>query len=220
MEEIPQPMEHVYIEQVLKYPGDLVHPDFKAIKEGNVLRFDIHADFNVIVWNQNIFESGAQVIVNAANTHLGGGGGIDGAIHRAGGEPYAEAHRALQSKYDSKYVEGYAAMIDSGLLKETYNIDNVIVVAGPQGESTPEKEDQLYSCYYNSLILAHANKRNSIAFPSISTGIFGFPKDRAAHISLRAISDFIKEYPDTTLKTISIHFLTDEEFVFYMDAAK
>jgi O-acetyl-ADP-ribose deacetylase (regulator of RNase III) len=159
---------------------------------------------------QDIFDSEAQVIVNAANSHLGGGGGIDGAIHRQGGNDYAQAHRELQTLYNSQYVLGHAAMIGSGLLKKSYHIDNVIVVAGPQGETNSTKENELYSCYYNSLVLAQAQSKTSIAFPSISTGIFGFPKDRAASISLKAILDFINQYPNTTIKTISIHFLPNE----------
>ena len=87
----------------------------------------------------------------------------------------------------------------------------MIVVAGPSGESNPQKENELYSCYYNSLILAHHEKKEEIAFPSISTGKFKFPKDRAARISLKAIYDFICAYPETRLKTISIHFLPSEK---------
>ena len=154
--------------------------------------------------------SKAQVVVNAANTHLGGGGGIDGAIHRQGGAEYAKAHRELQALFKAHYIEGHAAMIGSGSLKEKYNIENVIVVAGPQGAASPSKETELYSCYFNALVLADEQNKTSIAFPSISTGIFGFPKDRAAAISLKAIHDFLDKHPNTRLKTISIHYLPDD----------
>ncbi len=166
--------------------------------------------FNVTIRQQDIFSSNAQVIVNAANTQLRGGGGIDGAIHKKGGHKYKAAHRELQVQYKSKYVSGYASLIKSGSLKADYNIDNVIVVAGPKGETSPEKEDQLYSCYYNSLVLADNHNKTSIAFPSISTGIFGFPKDRAACIFLKAIYDFINKHPNTKLKKISVHFLVSK----------
>jgi O-acetyl-ADP-ribose deacetylase (regulator of RNase III) len=165
---------------------------------------------NLTIRRQDIFTSQAQVIVNAANTHLGGGGGIDGAIHLKGGAEYAKAHSELQSLYKSQYIEGHAAMISSGDLKEKYHIENVIVVAGPQGDANSSKETALYSCYFNSLVLAHEQNKRSIAFPSISTGIFGFPKDRAAAISLKAIQDFIDQYPNTQLQTISIHYLSPD----------
>jgi O-acetyl-ADP-ribose deacetylase len=174
------------------------------------LTFKQHPNINVTIRRQDIFNSKAQVIVNAANTHLGGGGGIDGAIHRQGGAEYAKAHRELQTLYNSHYVEGHAAMIKSGSLKEKYHIDNVIVVAGPQGAASPSKESALNSCYFNALELADEQHKTSIAFPSISTGIFGFPKDRAAAISLKAILDFLDKHPHTTLKTISIHYLPSE----------
>lgn len=172
--------------------------------------FEKHPTLAFTIRRQNIFDSGAQVIVNAANTHLGGGGGIDGAIHKKGGQDYAKAHQELQRLYESQYIPGHAAMIESGALKKDHEIDHVIVVAGPQGEVDPEKENELYSCYYNSLVLAQSQHKTSIAFPSISTGIFGFDKGRAAAISTKAVFDFINQYPDTTLKTISIHILPSD----------
>jgi O-acetyl-ADP-ribose deacetylase (regulator of RNase III) len=181
---------------------------------------------------QDLFASEAQVIVNAANSHLGGGG-IDGLIHRRGGAIYREQHEKLQTVFKKKYPLGYASMIESGnLINNTIKnsnsedivspIEKVIVVAGPQGETSSEKENQLYSCYYNALVLAHSKDIKSIAFPSVSTGIFSFPKDVAAAVSLRAIHDFINKHPETSLKTISIHFLKteDDDFVHYENALK
>lgn len=169
-----------------------------------------HPEIALTVRRQDIFDSHAQVIVNAANTHLGGGGGIDGAIHRQGGADYAHAHHQLQRLYHAHYVEGHAAMLPSGSLKEKYHIENVIVVAGPQGAATPGKETALYSCYFNALVLADRQGKQSIAFPSISTGLFGFSKDRAAAISLKALYDFIEAHPNTCLKTLSIHYLPSD----------
>lgn len=198
------------------YPGDLSKPEKSGIRaifaDNNTLQivFSRSPSLHVTIRRQDIFNSGAEVIVNAANSHLGGGGGIDGAIHAKGGAEYAEGHRELQKKYHANYVLGHAAMIGSGSLKETHKIDNVIVVAGPQGDSNFEKEGQLYSCCYNSLMLAQSQGKSSIAFPSISTGIFGFPRDRAACIMLKAINDFIIDNPDSITKNISIHFLPSE----------
>lgn len=209
------------IEQVQAYPGDLTteqQSHFSArFLNSNTLQLDFkqYPSFKVTIRNQDIFGSGAAVIVNAANTHLGGGGGIDGLIHNKGGSSYAAAHRALQARYQSRYVQGYAAMIGSGNLESQSGIKRVIVVAGPAGDSTEQKEKELYSCYYNSLVLAHNHQYASLAFPAISTGIFGFPKDRAASISKRAICNFIEQFPDSPLKTISIHFLTSAELQNY-----
>ena len=79
---------------------------------------------------------------------------------------------------------------------------------GPQGpKSDFTRESQLYSAYYNSLLLASSQRKKSVALPWISTGIFGFPRDRAAAVALRAVADFMKNNPETDLTTISIHAL-------------
>lgn len=200
------------------YPGDLqnkseiearITKDVIDLKLGNTC---------LSIRNQNIFKSGAEVIVNAANSHLGGGGGIDGQIHKQGGDAYKAAHGKLRIRYNGNYPSGYASLISSGDLENKYEIRHVIVVNGPQGKTTPAKESALYSCYYNSLLLAHGHHAAHIAFPSISTGIFGFPKTRASQISLRAVSDFINKYPDSPVKTISIHFLNQEGLQDYAKA--
>lgn len=210
------------IQKVLPYPGDLsereksqVKTEFRNVNKLNIT-FRKNPSFSISIRNQDIFKSGAEVIVNAANTHLGGGGGIDGAIHAKGGTPYGKAHKKLQTKYDSQYIQGFSEIIESGLLKRKHDIDNVIIVAGPQGSTNQQKENELYSCYFNSLELTHIQKKTSLAFPSISTGIFGFPKERAAAISLRAIQNFISKYPDSQLKTISIHFLDADDLKTYL----
>ena len=151
------------------------------------------------------------MIVNAANTHLGGGGGIDSSIHKKGGATYCKAHQALSKQHQKNYTQGYASMLPSGDLQQNYGIGNVIVVAGPQNVSNEANNSALYSCYYNSLVLADQQRKESIAFPSISTGIFHFPPENAASISLRAIYDFTTKYPDSSLHTISIHFLPNED---------
>ncbi len=167
--------------------------------------------FLITIRGQDIFESGAEVIINAANTPLVIGGGIDKEIGDKGGPSYKAQHEALRKKYKGKYVPGYATMVESGALKTTYGIDHVIIVAGPTNE---KEKGALYSCYYNSLLLAHRAGKKSIAFPAVSTGIFGFPRDLAASISLQAIQDFITDYPDATNKIISIHFYTNDKACF------
>ncbi len=215
----------------IAYPGDLnasekfeiptnVAANVPLVKNDDThldLRCKKSPDVRISIRRQNIFQSGAEVIVNAANDHLQGGGGIDGAVNAAGGAKYSALQRGLRSipEYNAKFVTGHACMIDSGDIKSKYGIEHVIVVAGPNVNGVEAKDlspycTELYCCYYNSLMLAHHQGKKSIAFPAISTGIFGFPKDRAAEISLRAINDFLSQYSDTQLKNISIHFLPSD----------
>jgi O-acetyl-ADP-ribose deacetylase (regulator of RNase III) len=159
-------------------------------------------------------ESKAEIIVNAANNSLGieGNTGINGTILREGGEIYQTHHLAVQTKYGSNFPSGYAAKIPSGEL----GFDGVILVVSPNvrgqtGPTTDQQNNEFYSCYYNSLWLADEAKAKSIAFPLLGTGAYCFPRGKAAEISLQAIKDFIADYPDTSLKEISLHFLPSLE---------
>ena len=128
-------------------------------------------------------------IVNAANSTLLGGGGVDGAIHRAGGpEILKECQQIRQTVYPDGLPTGQAVITTGGNLPAKY----VIHTVGPIYGRDPEREAELLAaCYQNSLLLARRHGVTSIAFPSISTGAYGYPKTEAAKIASAAIKDFL-----------------------------
>lgn len=125
------------------------------------------------------------VIVNAANTSLLGGGGVDGAIHRAGGADILEDCRAIVARQGGCKV-GEAVITRAGRLPAR----NVIHTVGPVWNGGSRREpDLLANCYRSSLILADRHGLNSIAFPGISTGIYRFPKREAAEIAVHTVRE-------------------------------
>jgi O-acetyl-ADP-ribose deacetylase (regulator of RNase III) len=153
----------------------------------------------------------ADAIVNAANTSLLGGGGVDGAIHRAGGKAILEACIAIRNKQGGCET-GEAVITTAGNLPATYVIHTVGPVWNGDKE---EKAPLLASCYKNSLALAVANNCTSIAFPNISTGIYHFPKDKAAAIAVQTINDFIKENTGTSLEAICFVCFDEGNYQYY-----
>ena len=128
-------------------------------------------------------------IVNAANSSLLGGGGVDGAIHRIGGpQILAECKQIRETTHPHGLPTGEAVITTGGNLAAQY----VIHTVGPIYGRNPAREAELLAaCYENSLRIARQYAVSSIAFPSISTGAFGYPKPEAAAISSRAIRDFL-----------------------------
>ncbi len=128
-------------------------------------------------------------IANAANSSLLGGGGVDGAIHRAGGKAILEECMEIRNRQGGCEV-GEAVITTAGNLLAK----KVIHTVGPVWNNQQSNEDKkLRNCYLNSLRLAEANGLKSIAFPNISTGIYRFPKYRAAAIAIKAVKDFPSE---------------------------
>ena len=128
-------------------------------------------------------------IVNAANGTLMGGGGVDGAIHRAGGRAILEACKEIRRKqYPDGLPTGRAVITTGGNLTTPYVIHTVGPVYGRGGE---DKANLLAACYFNSLALAVAKGLRTIAFPAISTGVYGYPMSEAASVSSRAVQQFL-----------------------------
>ena len=140
----------------------------------------------------DITQQDVDAIVNAANTALAGGGGVDGAIHRAAGE--AELHAACRAlggcdTGDAKATPGFR-------LRARW----IIHTAGPVWRGGDSSEDELLaSCYRRSLEVADELGARSIAFPAISTGIYGFPRDRAARIVVQTINSAKTRVEDVRL---------------------
>ena len=133
----------------------------------------------------DITQQDTDAIVNAANASLMGGGGVDGAIHRAGGPAILAACRALRaSRYPEGLPTGHAVITPGGSLRARYVIHTVGPVFGRHGGREPEL---LAACYASSLELAAAEGVATIAFPAISTGVYGYPKEDAARVAWRAI---------------------------------
>jgi O-acetyl-ADP-ribose deacetylase (regulator of RNase III) len=126
-------------------------------------------------------------IVNAANSSLLGGGGVDGAIHRRGGPEILAECRALRaSHYGKGLPAGQAVATTAGRLDATW----VIHTVGPVYSRTDDRSDVLASCYRESLRVADSLGARSVAFPAISTGIYGWPLDDGARIALRTVREF------------------------------
>lgn len=150
----------------------------------------------------DITKMDVDAIVNAANTTLMGGGGVDGAIHRAAGPELLEECRQLEG------CESGHAKITAGYdLPARY----VIHTVGPVWNNGMQNEEALLaSCYRNSLRLAASRQLRTIAFPSISTGVYRFPFQRASAIAIKTINEFLSQ--DSTIEKIFLVCFSDEDF--------
>ncbi|MHB1043429.1 MAG: O-acetyl-ADP-ribose deacetylase [Eubacteriales bacterium] len=151
-------------------------------------------------------------IVNAANSGLLGGGGVDGAIHRVGGPQILEECKEIRAR-QGKLPTGQAVITSGGSLKARY----VIHTVGPVWSGGGRGEDELLrQAYLNSLTLAGERGIRSIAFPSISTGAYRFPVDRAARIALRAVHGFVAS--QTAINEVRFVLFNDQVFKEFQSA--
>ena len=155
---------------------------------------------NVVVGD--ITKQDVEAIVNAANSSLLGGGGVDGAIHRAGGpEILAECREIRRTRFPEGLPTGEAVITTGGKLTALY----VIHTVGPIfGEEHGKEAELLANCYHNSLTLAVEKNLTSVAFPAISTGVYGYPLDQAAQVASRTIENFLAT--DRQLKEVRLVF--------------
>jgi len=163
------------------------------------------------VMQGDITKVAVDAIVNAANSGLLGGGGVDGAIHRAGGQEILEACRVIRQQ-QGKLPTGQAVLTTAGLLPAK----KVIHTVGPiWGQQSPAASDRLLqACYENSLELARNANLRTIAFPNISTGVYDFPKVRAAPLAIRATQTYLQQFPDHFERVIFVCF-DPENFQLY-----
>lgn len=162
--------------------------------------------FSIIIGD--ITRMNTQAIVNAGNTSLLGGGGVDGAIHRVAGPDLLKECELLGGckRGEAKITGGYK-------LKADYVIHTAgpIWFGGNKGE-----EETLANCYRNSLKLAVENDITTISFPSISTGIYKFPVEKASEIAVKTINDFLQN--DKTIEYVQIVCYDDKTYRAYKEA--
>jgi O-acetyl-ADP-ribose deacetylase (regulator of RNase III) len=152
----------------------------------------------------DLTETDADVIVNAANPGLLGGGGVDGAIHAAGGPQILEECRAIKARLpDGRLPRGQAVATTAGRLPARW----VVHTAGPIWSASEDRSEVLRSCYRESLRLADELGARSVAFPAISAGIYGWPMDDAARQAVAGV------------RAVDVEHVQEVRFVLFDDGA-
>ena len=167
----------------------------------------------VVVTVGDITLEASDAVVNAANSTLLGGGGVDGAIHRKGGPKILEECKKIRAgRYPEGLPAGEAVVTAGGNLAASF----VIHTVGPVWSGGKRAEEEtLRNCYLNSLKIAALKKCGSLSFPAISTGVYRFPKEKAAQIASHAIGAFLKE--NKSLKKIRLVFFSEEDARIFME---
>src|SRR5713101_3002957 len=173
-------------------------------------------DGRVSVVVGDITKQDVEAIVNAANSSLLGGGGVDGAIHRAGGPAIlAECREIRRTRFPEGLPTGEAVITTGGKLTALY----VIHTVGPiYGEEQGKEAELLANCYHNSLTLAVEKNLTSVAFPAISTGVYGYPPEKAAAVASQTIENFLST--DRQLKEVRLVFFQAQDAKVFLENQK
>jgi O-acetyl-ADP-ribose deacetylase (regulator of RNase III) len=162
----------------------------------------------------DITKQTTDAIVNAANSSLMGGGGVDGAIHRAGGPTILEQCKQIVAK-QGRLPAGKAVITTGGNLPAKY----VIHTVGPYWQGgTSNEANVLASCYEESLRIAEAKMLTSISFPSVSTGAYRYPLDQAANVAVDAVISFLRKEENVSLKEVRFVLFDARTFDAYRQA--
>ena len=168
----------------------------------------------IILLQGDITRQDTVAIVNAANSSLMGGGGVDGAIHRAGGPDILEECERIVAR-QGRCPTGQAVITTGGSLKAKF----VIHTVGPIWRGGDNNEQQLLAdAYRNSLALAREHNIKTIAFPSISTGAYRFPIDQAARIALKTVEEFLTEQPG--FQEVRFVLFSEQDLIQYQNASE
>ncbi|MEA3493972.1 MAG: O-acetyl-ADP-ribose deacetylase [Candidatus Margulisiibacteriota bacterium] len=172
----------------------------------------------IIFLKGDITKQKTDAIVNAANSSLMGGGGVDGAIHRAGGPAILKECDAIIKKIE-RLPTGKAVLTTGGELPAKYVIHTVgPIYKGKQGESRNiggNQEEKLRSCYIESLRLAAEEGLKSISFPSISTGAYRYPLGKAAPVAIGAVKEFLQQ--ESSIKEVCFVLYNNETYEAYIN---
>ena len=163
----------------------------------------------------DITKEQADVIVNAANSSLMGGGGVDGAIHRAGGISIKDECLAIRKNLPDGLPTGEAVITGGGMLPAKY----VIHTVGPiwKGGKLSEAK-QLASCYKNSLKLVVKENLKTVVFPAISTGVYGYPLEEASLVASTTIRDFLNE--NDSIERVTLIFFQQQDMDSFLSHAQ
>ena len=172
----------------------------------------IFLDGRVRVGLGDITREAVDAVVNAANSTLLGGGGVDGAIHRAGGPSiFEECQEIRRTTYPGGLPTGEAVITTAGLLPARHVIHTVGPIYGREGGREAEL---LAAAYRNSLALAAAHALASVAFPSISTGAYGYPREEAAAVASRSIEEFLRG--NETVEEVRLVFFSQRDMEVFL----
>jgi O-acetyl-ADP-ribose deacetylase (regulator of RNase III) len=168
----------------------------------------------ITVKTGDITREAVDAIVNAANSSLLGGGGVDGAIHRAGGPEIRAACQALRdTRYPHGLPTGEAAITPGGKLPAKHVIHTVGPIYGQNGGRDAQL---LASCYEKSIALAAASGLETVAFPALSTGVYGYPKDEAAGVARRSIEKALAAHP--AIREVRLVFFSEADAKAFLES--